>query len=115
MREHLEQVRDQMKGLPEGERLLFEASNPAIRDLDEEADIPHELDYLLVAFFEMSRKRGSNGFGPSPITYTEIESWTRLRKFPLTAWEVDVVTKLDDVFLGDAAKRLKSKSKTKSK
>lgn len=104
-------MREQAKNLPEKDRLLFEAANPLVEDVD----APHELEHLLAAFFELNSGRGSNGFGPSPLTFTEIESWTRLRQFPLTAWEVDVIKKLDAVFLEDHAKKAKSKQQPKSK
>jgi len=61
--------------------------------------IPKSLTYLWGFFLELSRQRGSNGFGPSPLAYTDIYSWTKLTKIRLSGWEIDLILKLDSAYL----------------
>jgi hypothetical protein len=57
---------------------------------------------------ELHRARSNNGFGPCPLSYSDINSWTILTKQKLDVWELDALLKLDVVFLS-------TKSKGKSK
>ena len=56
------------------------------------------------AFIQMGRSRVS-GFGPSAISFHEIEAWQRLYGVRLTAWELDTIIELDSVFLRSASKK----------
>lgn len=47
-------------------------------------------------FWQLDRARGSNGFGPLPVGYVEIEAWCRLRGTPLWPWELDALARMDD-------------------
>ena len=51
------------------------------------------------------RRKGSNGFAASPIEWPDIDAFTRLAKFPLTAWEVEMAKTLDDLFLAAGARK----------
>lgn len=61
---------------------------------------PHELTYLMEYFLELNETRGSNGFGPNPITYGEVEAWSRLTGIGLQTWEVAVLRQLDREYFG---------------
>lgn len=67
--------------------------------------IPTELRYLWSTFLSLSRARGNNGFGPNPLSFTEIEAWCRLMHIRLDPWEVDTLRAIDDAFLEVAAEQ----------
>ena len=54
-----------------------------------------EAERLWGYFLELHNARGSSGFGPLPISYTEIEAWTRLCNVPLEPWEVRAIRLTD--------------------
>lgn len=49
-------------------------------------------------FLDLNAAR-SVGFGPNPITYSEIEAWSRVRLEPVRPWELDIIRALDRAFL----------------
>lgn len=57
--------------------------------------MPPGMAYLLDWFLELDAARGSSGFGPSPIGYSEIEAWARLTGRLLLPWEVLTLRHLD--------------------
>ena len=59
------------------------------------------------AFLELSTTRGGTGYGPLPITFAEIEAWSRLRG-ALEPWEIDLICKLDRVWMADASRRIEA-------
>lgn len=61
-------------------------------------EMPLELTYLWRWFQELSATRGSNGFGPNPITYTEIDTWARLTGTIIRPMEVRLIMTLDGLF-----------------
>jgi hypothetical protein len=73
-------------------------------------ELPEYLVYLWNYFMELSRARGNNGFGPSPLAYSEIQAWARLTKQALDAWELDAILKLDVLFLNAKSKAIKEAS-----
>lgn len=84
-REHLESLARQRarSGLPPPEGLS-------------EYECPDAAEHLWRWFLEVSRRRGSNGFGANPISYSELEAWSRLTETRLSALEVDWIMALDD-------------------
>lgn len=50
-------------------------------------------------FLDLNATRGSNGFGPLPIAYSEIEAWSRLRREPVRPFEIDIIRALDEAML----------------
>lgn len=65
--------------------------------------IPAEVRGLYEAYFTLSAARRS-GFGPSALTLTDIESWSRLSGVPLTPWELETLIVTDAAALATAAK-----------
>ena len=55
------------------------------------SDCPYSLYHVWVVFTHLSATRSSNGFGPNPITYQEIESYLNLGGIELTSDEVDIL------------------------
>ena len=49
--------------------------------------------YLVQYLFEAGPV-GNNGFGPEPLTWQEIEAWSRLTQVDLDAWEALTLRKL---------------------
>jgi hypothetical protein len=92
--------------------LLKRARNPKKRteyeaELETD-DFPLPLLYLWVAFNRIRRRKGGNGFGPSPIEMTDIDAFNRLSGMAFAPWEVEMIERLDDIFLkslADAAEK----------
>lgn len=60
---------------------------------------PRALFYLYEWFLQLSRSRPVSHVGFLPIPCTEIEAWGRLYRIRPAVWELDVLAKLDDVWL----------------
>lgn len=54
------------------------------------------------AFMSLSRARSCGPVGPNPITYPEIEAYTRLMRLPLEPQHVEAIAALDGVWLDRA-------------
>lgn len=54
-------------------------------------------------FLHLHATRGSNGFGANPISYQDIEAWSRLRREPVRPFELDIIRALDATWLEVAA------------
>lgn len=63
---------------------------------------PPSLTYLWATFYRLSNRRGSNGFGVNPITWSELDAFTRLSGVRLTPWEIETVEMLDDLYRAPA-------------
>lgn len=50
-------------------------------------------------FNELQTGRTSNGFGPNPLSFSEIESWARLTGRKVAPWEVRAIKQVDAVYL----------------
>ncbi|WP_120296541.1 hypothetical protein [Rhizobium sp. WW_1] len=46
-------------------------------------------------FRELDRARASNGYGLNPLSYSDIDAWTRLRRISLLAWHLDALISMD--------------------
>jgi hypothetical protein len=66
---------------------------------------PDVLRSMWNIFLQMHRKRHSNGFGPEPLHDEQIEAWFRLRKQTLHPWMLDVIDRLDAIFMTHYSKR----------
>jgi hypothetical protein len=44
---------------------------------------------------ELSGTRTSNGFGPNPISFTEMQAWAILNGIAPTPWEIRLLRRLD--------------------
>lgn len=75
----------------------------ALEELDQ-PDFPDDLDYLWEWFLELHSARQSGGFGAAPISYLEMEAWSRLTDRELRDWEARAIRTLDGMFLSQARK-----------
>ena len=69
-------------------------------------EVPLAGDRAWSIFLDLHATRGSNGFGPSPISFGEVESWSRLRREPVRPFELDIIRKLDVAYLTAVAKKV---------
>lgn len=83
MREHLQAIAEQTGITPD------ELNNP-------EPNLA--VQHLLVVFQQLSLSR-QVGMALNPITYGEIVAWSQLYHTRLAMWEIDVLKRLDLVFL----------------
>lgn len=65
-------------------------------------DLPHAVLPVWEWFGELSARRGSSGFGPAPIAWSEIEAWERRNALRLKPHELDWIFALDRLFLAGA-------------
>lgn len=79
---------------------------------------PHELDgpefpkgaeYLWEWYWQLRRRCGGNGFGPSPIPHAEIDAWVRLTGTDPAPWELEVLGDIDIAYLKQAAEAQRRK------
>lgn len=68
--------------------------------------MPEEVEHLWPVFLELHLARGSNGYGPNPISYAEIEAYSRVMKQPLTREEVIVLKRADMAYLSATAEHI---------
>lgn len=61
--------------------------------------LPAALAYLWNHFASLHRCRGGNGFGPNPISWSEIKAYCDVTRTALCSWEVEAIRALDDEFL----------------
>lgn len=100
LRQHLESVARQHHGKMPEEFLELTA-----------IPCPPLLRYLWKAFLELSGARGRGADGsPEAIPYTELEAWMRLTKRSLNVWEVEVLKRLDVLFLNMQAEQADKKT-----
>ena len=85
LREHLESLAKQRarSGLPPPEELT-------------DAECPEAAEYLWRWFLEISRRRSAGGFSVNPISYAEVEAWSRLTHTRPSSMEVEWMLDLDD-------------------
>lgn len=62
-------------------------------------DFPLPLLYLWNTFNRIRRRCGGNGFGASPIGWSDIDAFVRLSGVRLVPWEVQTIERLDDLYL----------------
>lgn len=60
--------------------------------------LPAAVIYLWNVFLRLANRRGSNGFGANPISWAEIEAFSRLTRTHLTPWEVEIIETLDNLY-----------------
>ena len=56
-------------------------------------------------FLEISTARSSSGFALNAISYSEIESWSRLSEIKMESWELKLLKKIDLEFINSQHKK----------
>lgn len=75
--------------------------------LEGELQLPHlppSVAHLWEMYFRIRRRKGSNGFGPVPIEWPDIDAFIRVSGTSVRPWEVRIVEAIDDAYLEQAAK-----------
>ncbi len=92
------------KGTTEREHLLQveRQTGHTPKALENPTDFPSLLMYVWSAFCSLNSARTSGFSGPDPITYTELYHWKELTETPLSAWDIQVIKRLDQVYLRTA-------------
>jgi hypothetical protein len=62
-------------------------------------DFPEEIAHVWSAFLFLNNTRGQGFNGPIPIAYQEIEAWIKLTNNKLLSWEIEMVKKIDAVYV----------------
>lgn len=70
------------------------------------APCPTCMWYLWRAFLELNTSRRSTEMGPQSLSYLEIEAWARLTRQPVSAWQVEVLMRLDALYLTKQHKKM---------
>lgn len=66
--------------------------------------LPGSCEFVWMSFLAMNKKRPTNGFGPNPLLFSEIDSWQRMNGVQFSEWELEALDDLDSVALNSAAK-----------
>ena len=64
-----------------------------------EPEVPRNVEHVWFWFHEITRRRAPGFDGASPLTFTEVESWSRLTGTEIRPWEVELLFTIDDAFL----------------
>jgi hypothetical protein len=62
-------------------------------------EIPPIIEYIWEVFIEVSSGRSAGLSGPSPISHQEIHSWSILTGITLTSFEVNLLKKIDSIYV----------------
>lgn len=73
--------------------------------------LPPEGAYLWGFFADLHSARGSSGFGPSPLAFSDIEAWSRLSGNHLDPWELRAILGIDAQYMASAAEAANPKGK----
>ena len=60
---------------------------------------PEGGDLLWGVFMELSGARGSNGFGPNPLSWQALDAYARLSGVGLTPYEAETIRAMDLAFM----------------
>lgn len=69
--------------------------------------MPPSIAHIWEFFIELQRRRKSNGYGPIPLQYVDIEAWERLTHRKLDLWELQAILGIDDAYLIMSGKKTK--------
>lgn len=74
--------------------------------------VPMGLEDLWSWFQELSETRMFSEVGPQPISFTEIDAWSRLNRISLSPYEVEVIRRLDSAQLVAMIEQREKKAKS---
>ena len=61
--------------------------------------MPFCVEHLWQWFLELNQGRGTGGFGPSRLTYIDIDAWSRLTRTIIRPGEVRAILAVDNEWL----------------
>ena len=77
-------------------------------------EIPWAGRRIWSVFLALDGARGSNGWGPNPIKFGDIETWSRLMREPVRPFEVEIIRALDDAYMKSSAPKGEGKTVPRS-
>ncbi len=84
---------------------LAERTGRSFAEIANLPEVPPGCEWLWRDFSALSAARGSTGFGPSRISWAEIDAYQRMRGLRFEQWELDAITRADMAFVAEASKR----------
>lgn len=93
------------------EALRWQLAHPGRADGPE---VPWAGRRIWSIFLDLNAARGSNGWGPNPVTHHEIEAWAWLRREPVRPWELDILRAMDAAYLEHATQHASKGQQTAS-
>ena len=91
--------------------MAFQFSGIRPQELEDETPLPALAAYLWAWFCELHSARGSNGFGPSSLSWRDLLDWAAVTGNKPHPWEVRAIRAIDRAFLVQAGKDSKKASK----
>lgn len=83
------------------------------KELDELLEIPQSCEHVWKWFIDLNSGRTSNGFGPNPLTYSDIYSYFTLYNMYPDEWELELIKVLDKTALDAISKQIDKETKSK--
>lgn len=85
-----------------------------------EVDPPDAALHVWNWFWRLNSRRAYGEAGPLPLTYTEVQSWSRLTRSEVRPDEVEMIIAMDDAYLSETAEeseamRERSESRARAK
>jgi len=77
---------------------------------EQEPPFPATHADIFQIYYELHAARSNNGFGANPISYSELEAYSRLTRRALGPWEVKMLRRIDSIFLLASSKAQKIES-----
>lgn len=68
-------------------------------------ELPFEAVHIWNHFVRLSGARTGNGFGANPISFSEMDAYSRLCGWAFDPWEIDAIRLLDDAYLSISAEQ----------
>lgn len=84
-------------------------------DEENESPVPEEGAHLWAWFQELCGGRVNSGFGPTALSWSDVEAWARLTSTPLTPYETLTLRSMDAAFLAAYAAEMEKRAKIKGK
>lgn len=77
----------------------YEAISRATGKTIKTPELPAALRYLWNHFAMLHRARGGSGFGPNPLSWSEIYAYCQVTRCRFNPWEIEAIRLLDDAFM----------------
>lgn len=69
------------------------------KELENPTEFPKPLSHVWSFFLELHSARTAGFSGPNPITFSEMEAWSKLTHQPINPFDVAVIKQIDNTYL----------------
>lgn len=66
--------------------------------------VPPQAEHVFLWFRDLSARRAQGFDGPQPISYADIDVWSRLTRTAIRPEEVRLLTSMDDAYLAELSR-----------